>query len=297
MLAKKSSPLRLDAYGTRRNRQSKLNAPDIVYARKWFGYLCTLAFIAIDSVCLYSSWDTVQTQNPIMIYMITVGCSIVLDFPLALAGYKFKNYKQGLESRESTMLTLILSITTFTIALVFNFIFRVITRDLVFDTGSASMMTNAVADTVQTNDSSSKTILFAAIFNGVIPLCTSIASFVITFVTTDSLHERIYKLQNSKIAAEANRLDLEVLIKEAEDVKQHMEFLKARENDMYFSFTDEVNKQATVLKQLARLIIMEKLATPDAISCLEKSGKEVNQKADVSISPYGALVEHLNKCN
>ena len=297
MFKRKASALQLDSYGTRLGRETAINKPDIIYAKKWFAYAATLLFIAIDAVCLYSCWNMVQTSNPLMIYLITIGCAVILDFPLALAGYKYKNYKQGLESKESAMLTLILSVIAFTITLIFYFVFRIITKDLVFDTGTTSLLTNAVADSVTTDDSSNKTVLFAAIFNGVIPLCTSISSFAITYVTTDSLNERINKIRKAKITAEANKTELKVAVEEAEDVNAHCDYLIARENDLYKDFIDEINSQALVLKQIARVVVMEKLGTPEAITALKESGDKINQNSGITVVPENETINFVKQYN
>lgn len=294
----KSNPFKLDRYSTRLSRENGLYKPVSIYASKRLSYIVTALFVLTDAVCLYSCWNMVQTSNPAMIYLITIGCAVILDVPLAIAGWKLKAYYQNMESKKSTMLILTMSILAFSITFIFYFIFRIITKDLVFDLSTSSNMSNSMAaDMVQIDEASKATVLFAAIFSGIIPLASSIASFVISFVTADPVNEELRKIRKAKITAESNLVDIEVAKAEAENVNSYCDYLLARENDLFNEFMNEGESQKLEIKQMSRIILMEKLRNPEAITSLANSGKELNVKEGVSSAPELESVKFIKNYN
>lgn len=295
-MAKKSKALTLDSYTTRVGRENKLARADNLYSSSYIGFVLTIMFIAIDSFCCYSCWNAAQTQSMTMNILMTVGCALTLDVPPMLCAYALSSYKQGLLSKSKLLTIMIPSFAVFALVVIGYFAFRIETKNLIFDNLSkgSSTLTNAVNSTVGENQSDNSN-LFPALYSGILPLATSATSFVATYLTANPIKDRIHKLRKAKITTEANIADLNMAIAEAEDVSSYSDYLIAREDDLYAHFLDELEAQKIVLKQIARVVVMEKLSNPDAISELADSGHALNANSGISPVPQMASKQLLLK--
>lgn len=275
---RKNEALALDDYGTRLWRNKLTNKADSVYSISWVANIATLLFVLIDFICLYTVWNTVQTESYIMIALIATGCAVCLDVPLAIAGTTLKSHHQKLRDKNSTIIVMILAIITFVLTFVFAFWFRLETKDLTFDVSSASTLTNTIAEGTTIDDNDSNAVVVAALFNAIVPLCTSIASFVISYFAADPLSSQIARLDQAIITLDSNLAEIEQVCQEAEKIQEYKYYLLAREEDMYRQFCESSEAQGLVRKQAVRFVIMEKLGTPDDITLLTESGEKVNQE-------------------
>ncbi len=269
-MSRKSKVLTLDSYSTRGKRESKLARADNIYSSSYIGFILTLLFVAIDSFCCYSCWNASQTQSVTMNILMTVGCALTLDVPPMLCAYALVKYKQGMLSKSKAKVITIGTIAVVSLVICGYFAFRIVTKDLIFDNAASGGTTNAAAQGTESTTQNSNSNLFPAIYSGIIPLATSITSFIATYLTASPLKDRIHKLRKAKITTEANIADLNMAIAEAEDVTAYSDYLIAREEDLYAHFLDELEAQKIVLKQIARVVIMEKLKNPDAVSELSQ---------------------------
>lgn len=287
-MSKKSKVLTLDSYSTRGKRENKLARADNIYSSSYLGFVLTLVCIMIDSVCCYSCFNAVQTQSVMINVLMTIGCSITLDLPPMFCAYALIMHKQGLMSKERAKLITIGTLGVFTLTFFGYLAFRIVTKDAIFDSVSSGGITNAAVQGTDSTAQNSNSNLFPAIYSGIIPPATSITSFIATYLTASPLKDRIHKLRKAKITTEANIADLNMAIAEAEDVTSYSDYLIAREDDLYAHFLDELEAQKIVLKQIARIVIMEKLSNPDAISELTESGHTLNNNSSISHIPQTA---------
>lgn len=287
-MSRKSKVLTLDSYSTRGKRENKLARADNIYSNSYIGFILTLLFVAIDSFCCYSCWNAAQTQSITMNILMTVGCALTLDVPPMLCAYALVKYKQGMLSKSKTKVITIGTIAVVSLVICGYFAFRIVTKDLIFDSVASGGITNAAVQGSDSAGQNSNSNLFPAIYSGIIPLATSITSFIATYLTASPLKDRIHKLRKAKITTEANMADLNMAIAEAEDVTSYSDYLIAREDDLYAHFLDELEAQKIVLKQIARIVIMQKLSNPDAISELTESGHTLNNNSGISHIPQTA---------
>ena len=160
---RKNEALALDDYGTRLWRTNQLNKSDSIYASSLVANIATVLFVLIDFICLYTVWNTVQTESSLMIALIAIGCAVCLDVPLAIAGNALKSCHQKIKDKSSTMIVLVLAVATFLITFIFAFWFRVETKDLTFDVSSGSTLTNTLAETMTTETNDSNAVAVAAL--------------------------------------------------------------------------------------------------------------------------------------
>lgn len=272
---KPNNPTTVDEYNTRLERNTAYNKPASIMENGIICYLFTAFFAAADFCCLQMSWNTVQTSSPWVITLIALSCAVCLDVPLAIAGVAFKAYRQGLKSKKDMLYIMIPSIAVFTLVFVFGLIFKIITRTATFeDANTAGGLVNNLSE--QSNPEESQSILFAALFSGVIPLCTSIASFVIAFRSTDPKKKKIQRLQRKKIKIEGQLTEIEQTLKENDNIKANGIILIEREKDLFRQFVEEVLMVEGIRRQAANQALQEHLNTPDAVSVLSEYGAGVN---------------------
>lgn len=275
----------------------KINKPESVYASEMLGNVLTLLFVGIDLACLYSVWNGVQTENPIMIILIAIGCAVCLDVPLAIAAHAFAAYKQGISNKSKAYTILIISVVLFVIAFVFTLVFRVINKD-VFDTSSASGLVNTMnsnADIVEQGESDTPKIMIAALFTGVLPLLTSLASFVVNYFSARPLDKKIAQLKKSKITYESIIAEYEAILEESETAEEHCSELMARKKDIFEAEKQKVYTESEIAKQNVRLEIMKKIqASPEAITQITEESKKLINKNDYDVS-NSQLLSYVKK--
>lgn len=280
---KTNNALALDDYGTRLWRAKGLNKADSIYASSLVANIATILFVVIDFICLYTVWNTVQTESSLMIAFIAIGCAVCLDVPLAIAGNALKSYHQKMKNKSSTMIVIILAIAAFLLTFIFAFLFRVETKDLTFDISSSSTLTNTLAEPIVEESGSSNAVTVAALFNAVVPLCTSISSFVISYFAANPLGERISKYDAAIITLDSNIAEIEQAIQEAEKIDEHEKFLRENEEQCKKVYIDECRARGLSLKQFALVEVMRILKNPDDISQLVEIGNELNESEGVGL--------------
>lgn len=272
------TPFELDPFTTRGKRTDNLYKPDNIYAKSFFSNLAVMAFVFIDFFTLFQVWNLVQTENPLYVYCVAFGCAVALDVPLAIAAIALKRYHDRMSSKLSATIICSLSIIVFAIAFVFSLMFRLVTKELTFDIGTSSTITNIMTEqTVNSDDKN--TILYAALFNGMIPLLTSISSFVISYFSYDPVNARLYKKEKERIALQSNIIKADVAIAQAEDAETYCRKLLYREDDLYNAEVEKLKCDSNILRQLARMLIMEKLQNASNVTTITESAKDVNEQA------------------
>lgn len=282
-MSKSNKPLALDSYYTRQTKRNILNKKESIYAGMIVSYISVILFVAIDFACLNSSWTSVQNDNEWLVKLISVGCAVALDVPMAIAAIIAKEGYQKLRGKREAVIIVALCIACFLIVWGFQIGFRMVTRDATFSE-NASTLVNTLSTTNDSETSGSgQTVIYAALFSGILPFCTSLASFIITYFGCDPLAIKIYRLDSVIIQDDANIIELDQALAEADDIRQHMLFLLAYENDSLNAHIAKINAQGELIKQVVRNEIMKKLNTPEQVAIIQASGEElINNNAEIS---------------
>lgn len=272
-----NKPLALDPYGTRRSKLKFLNKKESVYAGMVVSYLSVLLFVAIDFACLNSSWTSVQNDNEWLVKLISIGCAAALDVPMAIAAIVAKEGYQQLRGKRESIMIIILCVACFLVVWGFQIGFRLVTRDATFSENALTLVNtmNTANDTSNVSDGS--TVLYAALFSAILPFCTSIASFIITYFGCDPIAIRIFRLKSVLIETDANIMELNQALCEASDTKQQMAFLIAYEQDRLNAHMEEIMAESLLLKQIVRNTVMKKLSTPEQVAVVQQSGEDLNK--------------------
>lgn len=270
-----NSPFKHDAYRTREKRLSYVSKSDTIYASNLVAYGTVIGCVIIDFYLHYVKWNLVQMESPIYVCMAAIACAVALDVPLAIAGVVLKRYHQGCCGKQEKNLVMVLAIGVFAIAFLCSFGFTYVTRDLVFTMGSAGTITNTVAETQQAGEQEAEHIgiVMAALYNSILPLLTSLASFIVSYFSYDPLKQKLRKYEKEKIGIQNNLMEAEKAMAEADD--EYCERLIARENDKYAEMKQQINAENAYFKELTRMIMTEKMTTPDQNDAIGRNGKEV----------------------
>lgn len=292
---KANSPFKLDSYKKRSDRVDIIHRPDSIYAKTWFSNLAVLLFVFIDLFCLKVVWNLVQAEDPYYVWSVALACAAALDVPLAIAAVSQKKYQQGICTKTERNTIVCLSIAVFAIAFVFSLGFRVLTRDMTFDITTAGTIVDELGREVQVEETDVPAVLFASLFNGVIPLLTSISSFVISYFSCNPVEMKLSRLEKERIGLQSNILEAKKALAETETSSEHCIKLIARENDLYAEFIDQLYADALALKQLVRIILMEKLGSPDDITAMSDSAEKLQKENCLSEETEQELPEYVNK--
>lgn len=265
------------------------NKPDSIYSTDIVGFIVVIAFVAIDMVCMYSVWNVVTTQNPIMIVFIAAGCAICLDVPLAIAAQVLKMHHQGLASRRTAAIVFGSSVAAFAVPFIASAAFRIVSREISFGTKANSNLVNTAAEAAEnaTNAASEEeaaVVLVAAIINAVLPLATSIASFVVSYFAADPLGKRIMRKRKALIKNQADMIEKTRMLEEAETKEEFLNIRMAYEKDRYLAHMELTDMYNRYLNQLGAAAVRNKLGTPDDVTAQTEYGNAVNQRTAVSRS-------------
>lgn len=261
-MAKKNEPFKFEKYNSRSKRVTSLSKPDTIYAKAWFSTSAVFAFVLIDFFWLYNKWNMVQTAGFGYLCAIAFASAAALDVPLAVAAVQMKRYKQGLCGSGEKNLVMGISIIVFGIAFVSNFVFGIVTRNAVFSEANKNVLVNA-ADTVgQLTETGaaeeSAMVLYAALVSGLIPLLTSLSSFVISYFSYDPLGMKIAKLEKERIGLQENILDTEKALSESESVEEYLHELTEREEHLFSDFTEKLDSEGMAMSQMVKSALSER---------------------------------------
>jgi len=289
------NPITVNNYGTQEERQKSINKKSFKDYIS-FASIVTLICVFIDTVKLYTTWDTVQTETWWIVLLFAFGFAIALDVPMLLIGNAIKEYEQGLRSKKSLLKSAVSGVSCFFIAFAVSLWFSLVTKDATFQpatSGIASNMTTA-AGTLTTGVGENKESVFVAAFSaGILPLLTSIASFTISILTANPLGDKIRKIDNAKLKAQNHLMVLEEAIAEEEEsLPNRLETLLARENDLFNQFKGECMDQEQIRLQAFREALMEK-CDADGITQITESAFEALDNQDFKDTAYGETLKVL----
>lgn len=292
----KNNPTAIDDYRTRLPEFIGKNKSESIYDSLLISYLATALFVIIDYFCLNSTWTTVDngSSSSTMITLLSLGCAVILDLPMAIAGLVAKMASEKMCKKRDAKLVIALAITCFALVFIAQIFFRYVTRG---DTFGATSSTLLEADEVSSNLSDTK-VVTAALFAGIIPICTSIASFVITYFSSHPLKNKVFRIKKKIISVEANIIELKQCITEAGNACEHLKFLLAHETDAYNTFVDKVKSEGALRKQEVRNAIFERLSDPQQIAIIENTSSFVNEDVidkELETQTEDILLEISNK--
>lgn len=263
-----------DKYQTREQRLKKITSPDTFWGRAMVALGITISCTIIDTYLLYEKWYLVSKAIPEIVLLSALACAIALEIPFSYLGIVLKRYHLSVFKKNGKNMFLALAVGIFAIAFIGSFAFTIVTRDLVFTVGSASTIQNTVATggatAVQEDDLS---IMVAAIFNGVLPLLTSVTVFIASYFSYEPLKRKIALYEKERIGIQNNLIEVESAIAEADST--YFDRLVEREEERYQEEIQLIEAQNVYMKELARAILAKKMSTPEENDEIAKNGSRL----------------------
>lgn len=278
------NPIKISDYKTRERRMRSIDGFSVKGLFS-FANVATALFVLLDFAVLYSRWETVQTESWYMVALIAVSSAVILDVPMMLAGKAIVDCQYNLKSKSNTALVVSLSAAAFLLVFGFSMWFSFVTKNATFQDADASNIVNNMATMNISEESDSYSVLVAALFSGVLPLGTSIASLVIALITYKPIEDKLKRINKAKVLAEEHLLHLRQGIAESQAFIKRGEILLAREEDLYNQFVESVYAQELIRKQAYREALEEKCSLDDVNHIIE-SAKEVNELLAFDDKPF-----------
>ena len=286
------SPVLSDTFSVRSDIYKRAHKPASVFDRSIFVLILTAFFVIADYACLSISWNAVQSSAGYIITLMALSSAVVLDIPPAIAAAKVKEYRQGLLSKKNMLFAVVPSSVCVLLVLVFSIAFKIVTRNATFeDAETAGGLINTF--NTEGGNTESASVFVAALFAAILPLATSLASFAVSFASSDAKGKRIQQLEFEKMSIESNMTQVDQAITESENTKLWHELQLDREKDLFDQFTDEVLAGEQKRKQSANQALEAHLNTPDAVSKLTEHGKKINQS--YSYKPSDGLIKAVEE--
>lgn len=269
------NPIKIADY---KSREERMKSIDGFSLRSLFSFanIATVLFVALDFAVLFTRWETVQTEAWYMVALIAVSSAVILDVPMMLAGKTIVEYQNKLRSKSSMALTVSLSAFAFLLVFSFSIWFSYVTRTATFQDADTTTLVNNAAEPVMLVAEESLSVLVAALYSGILPLGTSVASLVIALITYKPVEEKRKRIAKARAMAEEHLLHLKQGIAEGQARIKFGKTLLSREEDLYNQFVESVYAQELIRKNAYREAL-EEMCSLDDVNHIIESAKAMNE--------------------
>lgn len=272
---------------SRVKRVKNLSNPDTIYGKAWFSTLLVLVFVAIDFSWLANKWNLLQTGGDGYRYGIALGFAVALDVPMAVIAVVLKRYHQGLTGKKISVATIVaVSMAAFLGAFIANFFVGIVARDQLFSLSESGGLVDVAADAAAgaaTMDS--KTILYLAAANGLLPLFTSLSSFVFSYFAYDPLRNEIAKQEKAKIGLQSAITKINKELAESPTAEAYKEEMVEREEQLFKEFMQRLEAEYQAMKQTAGSVLMEKMKTPAEVTVVFRDRQKQMEQYQQQMNP------------
>ncbi len=221
----------------------------------------TAVCVAADFLVIRTMTNKLITESSVMVTCTALITALLLDVPMSILGNVLAQCAAGLRKRREGLIIMVISLAAFAGMFASYACLRISERDVIA-AGATGLI--GLADSAE----ESRDNLPVAIFMAFLPLFTSMTSFGLGLAYSHPRKERLSMLMKQRTdlqeqltnvnaaLAECADLDAEILLAEKDEEAQYQEFLRS------------IDIQAARLKQAARLLLMVKMKTPEAINIL-----------------------------
>lgn len=247
-----------------------------LFGRNRTAMVITVLFVIFDSVSLYMLLNLAFAPSHELAMFATIfSLALCLDVPLGIAGSEVKRAKQRLCSWKHAILTLVIAILAFLLVFMPFFFFRLDTADQMFDLNDGSGLVSMVENTEAEPEESSDATVSGGILLALMPLVTSLSSFLINFILADPLGDQLFCLEQTRARLQNKIVKLQSALAEAGDPDTYAGMLFELEEGRYAAMKEKLSTQRLVLKQVFDVLLMQYLAEPEAISRIEDHAQKL----------------------
>lgn len=167
---RRNNLLKIDKYGSRWDIQKLTLEKEYAFV----GVIVTLVACVLDFSNVFTRYDSITKPTAItMLVVMTVATVIVLDVPMYIAGSVLKSYMQKLKPKTETIIIISGSVAAFLTVAILNLL-------LSLECGRFMLEDPAIKEAGMFAEvESTNSVMFGAWILGLLPILTSIASFVV----------------------------------------------------------------------------------------------------------------------
>lgn len=219
----------------------------------------------LDAVTLYTVFDTVLTEAQSICVIVTAGCAVSLNFIPLVTSRLIHDYRYCMNGVRLWMIIGMAFI--FLLLFAATFYLRWSTRQLAF-AGLGESMVETTGQTVGFEDINANTeeAVSITLLLGVMPLITSAINLALGFLNDDPLRRKISALRIHIASMKQGLAIMDAAEKELDQDWLHI--LCNDDEKRYNSAVEAVFQGGQLISTKARLLLAEKLRTPEAITQL-----------------------------
>lgn len=239
--------------------------PKSLLERPIAAYIVMILCAVLDFTLFYQLLSKALYDDPMTMYMTTVGLLIGFDFAPCYLGMKLREANQGYKINKILLVALAGS---FVLAFAVNFYLRIVMRDLALPDLST---TTSLLGTTQTVSSSNSLAPAFALFAAILPAVTSLCSFGISYAISNPLRKELETLEKETGMLEDDIIQTKSILKEYETDADYYERIQADDDDRYKECVAKTCEKAMFYADYVRERIKEFLKNdPSGINELSK---------------------------
>lgn len=247
-----------------------------LFGRNRTAMVITALFVLFDSVSLYMLLNLAfAPSHELAMFATILSLALCLDVPLGVAGTELKKAKQRLCSWKHAILTLVIAVLAFLLVFMPFFFFRLDTADQMFDLNDGSGLVNMAEAAEAEPEESGDATVSGGILLALMPLVTSLSSFLINFITADPLGDQLFCLEQTRARLQNRIVKLQAALAEAGDPDTYSGMLFELEEGRYSAMQEKLRTQRLVLQEVFDVLLMQYMADPDAISRIEEHARKL----------------------
>lgn len=201
--------------------------PKSLFEKPAAAYLVMILCAVLDFTLFYQLLSKTLYDDPMTMYMTTVGLLIGFDFAPCYLGMKIREENQGYKVNKVVKWALIAS---FALAFVVNFYLRIVMRDLSLpDLSSSQSLIGAVSDDKAANPLAPAFAVFAA----VLPAVTSLCSFGVSYAVSNPLKKELEVLDQEIGMLEEDIIQSKSILREYETDNNYYERIQKDDEDRF----------------------------------------------------------------
>lgn len=223
-----------------------------------------LDFVVFKQLFAAILYDQVLVQ-----WLSVVGCLVAFDLAPIYLGILAKKHSQGMRISLFAVALLTLS---FLIVLAGNVWLRITVKDILVPPDSAADF--SLFGSQETASESSPAALPYALFSSALPLATSIVSFIISYMSSDPLREKVRALHARQIELEDAEGQLEAILVEYEADPDLQARLTEADDAQYATALASADEKCFQYADYVRQRIKEHMGDAAATNVLSKDCRE-----------------------
>lgn len=253
-------------------REAQLNGaytPDSKWEHPYAAIIIMLVCGTLDYVVFKSTFSSILYDAVWLQRLSVIGFLVAFDLAPIYLGILVKKSSQGM--KVSTFAVITLS-TAFALALVGNVWLRITIKDILVPADSVSS-TSIFSSSTSSTDSNSAALPYA-IVSSILPLATSIVSFVASYMSSNPLRDKLKKLREKQVELEDAIGQLEAVVEEYDEETDYKARLLDEDDSSYENAVRITQELGFMYADYVRERIKEHLGDAAATNELSKDCRD-----------------------